>query len=491
MPKKSFVTSLPDKAGAFLQASRIVAEQQGNIIRVSYNKAVDLHMLFLEVEAAEESLCKIEQSLADIGYIHSELVETRVIEIAVKIPDQPGAVLPVLEVLNRSNINISYLNSCAAGEPYQYFRLGLLIEDPRIIKTLLDEISGIYPVDIVECDSSEENLDNTVFYIRLANEMKTLLCLNNAQTISFITESNRILQALQTGGEDAGKVFAYIRRFAHFVSSYRGENYKADVQTLSVNDDLKLYSIQPPCGSNTYVLKTPAELVLIDTGYAAYAQESVKELRQLFPDWNNLSKKLLITHADVDHCGLLASLTDVRIIVNRKSYESFQRQIVRLPDDREKTELHLGYSRISQIISGYTPPDIAKLEVLDTGTPEEHENLIQIGSVMVDDYEFTVYEGSGGHLRGEMVYTCARAGLIFTGDLLVNIGGFSKERAEFNSLAPFLMKSVNVDSVKATAMRKQVIALIEEISRANNKHCVVCGGHGPLSVMRDGVLINL
>ena len=41
--KKTFITQIPDKAGAFLKASRIIAQAGGNITRVSYNKAIDLH----------------------------------------------------------------------------------------------------------------------------------------------------------------------------------------------------------------------------------------------------------------------------------------------------------------------------------------------------------------------------------------------------------------------------------------------------------------
>ncbi len=491
MAQKTFVTNLPDKAGAFLSASRIIAAHRGNIVRVSYNKAVDLHMLFIDVEATEDRLTKIEEDLLKMGYINQKIIETRVIEVSIRIPDVPGAVLPALEVLNHYNINISYLNSCATEEPYQQFKIGLLIEQPEIIKTLLDEISKIYPIDIIECDSSEENLDNTVFYIRLANEMQGLLDINAEQTMQFISESNRILQALQTEGEDAHKVFDYIRRFAHFVSSCRGALYKVDIEQYPVSALVTLYSIQPHCGSNTYVLAAPGELVLIDTGYAIYSGELLRVLQKLFPRWETLKKRVYITHADVDHCGLLSKLSDAEIIVNQKSAESFWRQINRLPDYREKTELHLGYSKISQSISGYTPPDISELKVLDSGTPQEHDGLLPIGAMTVGDLDFTVYEGSGGHLRGEMVYACPAAGIVFTGDILVNINGFSKERAEFNSLAPYLMKSVNVDSAKATEMRRQTIALIEDISHQNGRPCIVCGGHGPISKLVDGKLVSI
>ncbi|HEX2952687.1 MAG TPA: MBL fold metallo-hydrolase, partial [Bacillota bacterium] len=101
---------------------------------------------------------------------------------------------------------------------------------------------------------------------------------------------------------------------------------------------------------------------------------------------------------------------------------------------------------------------------------------------------FEIYEGSGGHLDGEMIYICRDYGIIFTGDNLVNIRGFSPERAEFNSLAPYLMRSVNVNSDKATAIRKGILEIIEALQSNNAKPCIICGGHGPLSILEKGNL---
>lgn len=491
MAQKSFVTNMPDKAGAFLRASRIIAGRGGNIVRVSYNKSVDLHMLFIDIEATENNLEEIEKDLHSIGYINRKITETRVIEVLVKIPDRPGAILPVLEIFSKYDINISYLNSSACGKPYQDFKFGLLIENPKIVKTLLDEISSVYQIDIIDCDSSEENLDNTVFYIKLANEMQKLLNLSPKKTIKFVAESNRILQMLQTDGENAAKVFDNIRRFAYFVSRNRGENFKVDVEKLELSDTVTLYGIEPYCGSNTYVFDTPLGITIIDSGYAIYADEMRKTFKSLIPDWKSKKKSVYITHADVDHCGLLSKFSNAEIIVNRKSAESLKRQAMGIPDFRENTELRLGYSKISRIISGYEPPDAEKLKIMDKDTPTDHDCLLKIGVMPVGNLEFEIYEGSGGHLTGEMVYVCRKAGLVFTGDILVNISGFSKDRAEFNSLAPFLMKSVNVDSKKATAMRKQVTAVIGKISIENQKPCMICGGHGPISELQNGKLVNL
>ena len=494
MVRKSFVTTMPDQAGAFLRASEIIAEHDGNIVRVSYNKAVDPHMLFLDIEAETQRLAEITRDLLRIGYINDRITETRVIEVEVRIPDHPGAVLPVLKILSSHEINISYLNSSAGGEsdaPFQNFKFGLLIEDPRIIKTLLDEISRLYPINIIDCDSSEENLDNTVFYIRLANEMQALLDLSAEKTMQFIAESNRVLQALQTDGEDARKVFGYIRRFAYFIGSSRGAHFKADIEKLKLSDSVTLFSIQPLCGSNTYVFDLENELVFIDTGYAIYADEMRDLLQNLFPGYARRKKRVYITHADVDHCGLLSKIQDARVFMNQKSADGLQRQFLGLPDYRENTELRLGYSKISRIISGYTPPDPADFTILDRGTPENHADLIKIGSTEIADLSFDIYEGSGGHIRGELVYVCEKAGVLLTGDILVNISGFSKERAEFNALAPYLMRSVNVDSKKARDMRRQVMTLADVITKKNQKPSVICGGHGPLSIIADEKMVQL
>jgi glyoxylase-like metal-dependent hydrolase (beta-lactamase superfamily II) len=491
MPKKSYITSMPDKTGAFLLASRIIAKHNGNIVRVSYNKAVDLHMLFIDVEADDHNLSEIAKELESVGYLKRSISETRVIVVEIKIPDHPGAVLPVLKVLDRYDINISYINSSVNDSHFQCFKMGLLIENPQIIKMLLDEISEIYQINITDYDDFEKNLDNTIFYIRLANEMQKCLGLGTDKTMEFISESNRILQMLQEKGENPDKVFNYIRRFAYFISKHQGGNFKTDIEKITFSNTLTLYNIQPPCGSNTYVFDTNKELILIDTGYAIYATEMFGVFDRIFPDWKRRIKKIFISHADVDHCGLLSKLSAVKIGLNQKSADSLLRQYQGIPDYRENNSLGLGYSKLSRIISGYNPPDPAQFEIIDKDTPKEHEQLIFIGDFNITDLKFEVWEGSGGHLYGEMVFICQERGIVFTGDNLVNISGFSPERSEFNLLAPYLMRSVNIDSKKATLMRKAIIEMITTIENRNQKPCIICGGHGPLSMLTDGKLINI
>jgi hypothetical protein len=112
--KRSFMTSLPDKSGAFLQASRILLAHGGNMVRASYNKAVDAHMLFLDVEGEADALDAIEAELNAAGFLPNDS-QVKVVLLEVELPDHPGAVIPVLETLSARDVSISYLSNQSSG----------------------------------------------------------------------------------------------------------------------------------------------------------------------------------------------------------------------------------------------------------------------------------------------------------------------------------------------------------------------------------------
>ena len=99
--RKTYITRMPDKAGAFLHASRVISSSGGNIVRVNYNKAVDLHTLFIEVSAEESQHLAISQGLSQCGYLTEDAGDARVLMIVLTLRDMPGAVTPVLEIISR------------------------------------------------------------------------------------------------------------------------------------------------------------------------------------------------------------------------------------------------------------------------------------------------------------------------------------------------------------------------------------------------------
>lgn len=468
MSVKTFITTMPDRKGAFLAASRIIARHGGNILRVSYNKAVDLQTLFIDVEAADGELIAIRRELDDIGYLRHEQTEIRILMIEVRIRDVSGGILPVLELLVRHDINISYMNSITRHTEAQDFVMGLLITDPSTVETFLAELSAIYPVRVLEDD---RNLDNTVFYLKFAGEIKRLLGLDEDRTAEFLSEATRTMQQLHRLKESPEKVFDYIRQFARFVAEHRGEAYRCEIFEKQITPSVTLYQLTPPCGSNTYLLRSAEELVIIDTGYAVYHEEWLQAVCGLVRDYDALEKRVYVTHADVDHCGLLA-LLGLPVYLNRKTADGLYRQYLGISDYRETKEYHFGYSKLNRIISRYVPYDARQAVILDENTPEDHESFLPVGRIGIADACFEVLEGAGGHLHGECVLLSRALKVVFTGDILVNIQGFSEQSAQFNAFAPYLMRSVNVDSQRATQMRQELTDMLDP-------SYLVCGGHGP------------
>jgi len=120
------------------------------------------------------------------------------------------------------------------------------------------------------------------------------------------------------------------------------------------------------------------------------------------------------------------------------------------------------------VISQYVPPCLDTLKVI--GKKTDDKVISKIGELPFGDLRFDIYEGNGGHVRGETILDCKKQKIAFTGDNIVNIKGFSGDQQTFNKLAPYLMQSVNVDSVKATLCRN-------ELTRMTSGY-LVCPGHG-------------
>ena len=457
---------MPDKVGAFLVASRIIARHGGNIVRVNYNKAVDLHTLFIEVSASEEQHEQIKATLADCGYLTDGTGGSQILMIVLTLPDVSGAVLPVLEILNSHKVNISYISSQENGTGVQYFKMGLLIENTSEIRALIDEISRFCEIKILDYEVTDRLLDGTVFYVTFANEMRSILNLDQKQTNNVLIYANRMMQNLDEQKKSPLKTFDYIRRFASFVQEHKGANFKPLLSSYALNDRLTLFMIEPQCGSNTYVIKNDDELLFIDCGFACYKTEMTALFKELFHNYPVMKKSAFITHGDLDHVGLLSEFDAV--YMSGSCYDNFVLEAEDKPNFREQNPMHEPYCKLSRIISGYEPPDLEKCIVV--GRRSGDEILAPIGSQFFAGMRFDFYEGKGGHVRGDTVIVCDELKIVFSGDIYVNIKGFSDDQKEFNALAPFLMTGVDSEPALAKEAREYLV----------NKYAdyVIYPGHG-------------
>ena len=464
--KKTYITRMPDKAGAFLVAGQIISRAGGNIVRVNYNKAVDLHTLFIEVTGTQAQHERIARELSECGYLPEELPDEQIMMIELILPDVPGAVTPALAVISRHGVNISYISSQSDGSGIQRFKMGLLIDDADSIREMLEEISELCEIRILDYEVTDRLLDGTVFYVSFANEMRRILSLTQEETRKVLIYSNRMMQLLDEQKKSPIQTFDYIRRFACFIRDNHGAAFDPTVTRLAPAEGLRLYVIEPPCGSNTYVLEHDRELLFVDTGFACFREELLALLRSLIPGFDGMPRQAFITHADVDHAGLLDLFPAV--YMSRDCRENFALEWANQPDFREQTPLHAPYARLSRVLTRYQPPPEAVC--VPVGEKDDTELFTLIGSRPFGPWRFDFYQGPGGHVRGETAIVCDELKLLFSGDIYVNIRGFSDEQRAFNSLAPFLMTGVETDPALARTARAELMRRYPDYT--------VCPGHG-------------
>ena len=464
--KKTYIMTMPDSAGSLLQVSRIVESEGGNIDRIDYQKAVDLHTLFLDIEASREELKNITQRFNELGLLYNPNPESEVILVELKLPDKKGSLCPILEIINDYGVNISYIDSQNKDMPYQHFRMGLYVENPEIAKALLEALSSVCEVELLDYSVTKKILDSTVFYMSFANEMRDLLKLNANETNQFIAESNKIMQFLESQNETPFKTFKYIRKFAKFVVNHKDEKFNPIIREKQLTPMVHAFIIEPPCGSNIYILDDSKELLFIDGGFQCYVEQTKKIIKELIPDVEKRHRHMILTHADIDHTGLTSWFDEVWVSENCR--DNLEKDYEGEDNFREQNPFHAPYCRLSKLITGYTPlnPSIYK----SVGKKTDDCVLSKIGTLCFGDLNFMLFEGNGGHVKGETILFDPDNKVIFTGDNFVNIKGFSDDQRIFNTLAPYLMTSVNMDSQEATRCRQVLLKWTQG--------CFVCPGHG-------------
>lgn len=476
--KKTFTTVMPDRIGAFLDADRALTDLGLNITRVSYNKAVDKHTLFIEVEGDEEQLLKADKELTALGYLNRPTWRGDVILMEFRLPDRPGAVMPVLELIHEYHFNISYISSQADGSGYQSFKMGLYVEDGNDITEFAHRAAMLCPLKVLDYNKSEKVLDNTVFYLSFANEISEKMGLSEEEKGLLLVDSNLIMQMLDERNLPPYKTFDYIGRFADLLLRYKGAHFQPRLSRGKTATGVDYLLCEPPCGSNVTVFFLEDRLLFLDSGFPCYRQEMQELLEREIPGFESCRKELILSHADVDHAGL-ADFFD-KVYVNGKCYDNFAAESCGRPAFREENPVHAPYIRISKILSGYRPPHLEVLEVIGGRENGNDVPLTCIGTVDIGPWSFEVYEGCGGHVRGEMIWLERREKLAFTGDIFVNIKGFTAEQAEFNRLAPYLMTSVDTDPEAARKERKAFLRLLDP-----GDWRIFCG-HGAVMEIRIG-----
>lgn len=468
--KKTYVTSMPNHIGAFLKASRCFSALNINITRVSYNKAVDSHTLFIDAEGTAQQLEKADAELEKIGYLHDNKSNVSIVLIEFCLKDVPGSVTDILTLINDFNFNISYMSSQENGSDFQLFKMGLYVDDAQKISEFLKEAKKLCTVRVINYSGSEKVYDNSIFYNTYVNGLSQLMGLSEIIKKQLLVHVNLAMQTLDEQGLSPYRTFDSINKFAELLSVSQNGEFLPRISTHKVTENTEITLIEPPCGSNTAIIKSNGRYLFVDSGYACYKEEMLKIFRKLIPEYDTIEKSMLLTHADVDHGGLLNEFD--KIYASVKTAACLKNEFEGKNGFREENPLHKPYISICKILTSYMPPNPEKVVPLWDNREKPNDPLTQIGTFDFEELHFEVYEGKGGHLPGEVVLIDYNRHLAFTGDIYVNVHGLTPQQTEYNKYAPILMTSVDTDP-KLCAMERRAV-----IQRLGVGNWQIFGAHG-------------
>ena len=477
---------MPNRPGALHRAAEIITRYGGNINRINFDRRIDPQTVFFEVMCDRAAYREMAADLEKIGYLQTSLAPPSFLKFHVYLPHQTGALFEFLSFTTDAGANIAYIDFDDSGMHPDRVTMSLDVAESQVANALLNTLKSRYRLEILEYDTTGDRLDNTVFYLRFAQKIRPLIGeTEDAFLLSFLHDINHIVQELASRGKDPETVFQSILETGKRLHATIREGFYADIQQIPLSEGNCLYCIQPPCGGNLFLIDSPEEQVLIDTGYGIYYPDIVDMLGQLGLREKAGLSRIFITHADADHCGA-GSLFAVPAMMHPGTL-SIIREANRAYGSRsEDSILEEVYTTMINLFSRFSPPEQYIL-FPETGD-EERGGFPVLERFAIGGICFEVLGSLGGHMYGQIFLFAPDAGILFSADSLMNFASFSEERKNYNSLADFLVTSVNVDSNLARTERQMLTRLASVSSAETSRPFLVCGGHGAVSYFQNGRL---
>ena len=196
-----FVAHMPDEPGALHKAAEIVTRYHGNVDRIHYDRRIDPYTVFFEIRCEAGVYERIKKELELLGYLQDSLAVPSFLKFNVNLPNRPGALFEFLHSTTSAGCNIAFLDFDDRGKHPERLTVSLTIEDSTLVQGLLEELKSKYPLEILEYDTTGKHLDDTVFYIRFAQELRQLIGDTEDQfLLRLLSDINHIVQELHTWG---------------------------------------------------------------------------------------------------------------------------------------------------------------------------------------------------------------------------------------------------------------------------------------------------
>lgn len=474
--EKSLALALPDRSGSLREVIRVLSSHDVSLLRMSYNRVVDVHALFLDVFGTVAAIQAAEEELRAWRFFPGQREVGDVWLVDLALGDDLAALEPVLAIVEQQELNITFVDVRTDSSDGCIVRLSLYVTDPQQLAAFLNGVAKLCDYRVVPKSEQSIMLDNNHFNLTFAHGLAKLLDLGEQEEEEILINSNRIMQNLMSEGSNPFKPFDYIRQVGETIASYRGPAYieATRISHFTTAGGLVGHCIEPPVGSDTWVLECDDCVLCIDAGYTRFADDLQTMLRDLCVDWDQRPKKLLLTHADIDHAGGCHLFDEV--YATGRVIDNFAFETMGIVNWREQSPLSHPYTRIGSVLSGYKIPPLDRMTCLGEESPlgEQSELLRRVDTLEVAPLCFEVWEGKGGHVRGETMFIERTHKLCISGDVFVNVHGETKPQARYNVLCPYLMTSVDSNPELAREERTALFGLLDAGTWQ------ILGGHGAL-----------
>lgn len=143
----------------------------------------------------------------EIGYLQSREEPQSIILLEFILEDKPGGVLEILTLINEYNFNISYMSSQENGTEYQFFKMGLLVNDALKLSEFLTNAGKICKVHVIDYNHAEKIYYSSIFYRSFVSEISERVGLSSEMKEKLLIDSNLAMQILDEQGLSPYKTF--------------------------------------------------------------------------------------------------------------------------------------------------------------------------------------------------------------------------------------------------------------------------------------------
>ncbi|HWQ66589.1 MAG TPA: MBL fold metallo-hydrolase [Methanospirillum sp.] len=486
-----FIIRIPD-TGSLHQAVRIIADAGITITRCHFNRSLDPKTAFFSVRGTREGCTRAAGTLSDASYLQTEVRYPKSIRFTVIVPDIPGTLHRILTILDQYTSDISSLAYDNRGKNPDRLSVAIQVRNPEQIHTLLDALSVHYVIDVEGYDCDEDLTDGSLFYLRYAERVREILGeTDDPYLLDILNLFSHTAQQLTEYGSEYEKVLEQILENGRRLSETCGKGFYADVQKISITEETTLYCFQPPGGGSIFIIDSPWDRVMIDTGYGIYHPDVTRMLSHYGLNDDRGFSKIILTHGDTDHCGA-AGFFDTDICTHEGTWKVIETNNRAYGACSEDLVYEQVYTVMINLFARMHPPKQVTL------FPKAGEQMVGefplLTSFTACGLTFQVIEGHGGHQHGMVYLICREAGLLFTSDTILNLKYLTPDRSAYNGYAVCLVRSVNVDPDKVKHERRSLMQIAESLDedlKRTGRRLIICCGHGPVSILNSGDLIPL